>query len=333
MKQQVHPPSHLNRALRVDLLFFMPIPYNKPHLSYPQKLQLLKERGLSIDDDSKALHLLEHIGYYRLSGYWYPLLDFPKKDHKFKEQAKFSTVYNLYCFDNELKQLVSTALAKIEISVRAKMIYNLWENHGAFWHIDDSLFRNPDIFQTNIEKFKEQLGRSKEDFIKSFKQNYSDPIPPSCMMLEISSFGTISSLYRYLKNNSTKRKIAKNYGLSPQIFTSWLHTLCYIRNICAHHSRLWNRILRVIPKIPHKTKYPFILVMTLPKRNRSVETANGNNRVYFMLSMILYFLNTIEPENEFKSDIYKLLAKYPEVDKYKGLGFTSNWQNEPIWST
>ena len=64
----------------------MPKPYDKPHLNYSQKLQLLKDRGLSIDDDLKALHLLEQIGYYRLSGYWYPLLDFPKKDHKFKKQ-------------------------------------------------------------------------------------------------------------------------------------------------------------------------------------------------------------------------------------------------------
>lgn len=92
-----------------------------------------------IDDDLKALHLLEQIGYYRLSGYWYPLLDFPRKDHKFKEQAKFSTVYNLYCFDNELKQLVSTALAKIEVSVRAKMIYSLWESNDAFWHTNGLL--------------------------------------------------------------------------------------------------------------------------------------------------------------------------------------------------
>jgi len=50
----------------------MPESYLKPSLSPEEQLQLLKERGLIIEDETKALHLLQHISYYRLSGYWYP---------------------------------------------------------------------------------------------------------------------------------------------------------------------------------------------------------------------------------------------------------------------
>jgi abortive infection bacteriophage resistance protein len=55
------------------------IPYTKPFLSYVAQLSLLKSRGMMFADEAKALHLLEKIGYYRLSGYWYPLLALPLK--------------------------------------------------------------------------------------------------------------------------------------------------------------------------------------------------------------------------------------------------------------
>lgn len=68
----------------------MAIQYTKPSLSCADQLNLLKSRGLAVDDDAKALHLLKHIGYYRLSGYWYPLLDFPKTPTNFKGLAQQS---------------------------------------------------------------------------------------------------------------------------------------------------------------------------------------------------------------------------------------------------
>ncbi|MCB0511776.1 MAG: Abi family protein, partial [Bacteroidetes bacterium] len=105
-------------------------PFNKPALTYFQQLQQLKDRGLAIDNEEKTLHLLETISYYRLSGYWYPLLA-DKENHVFKQGANFDTAFKLYCFDSKLRKLIVCELEKIEIAIRAKMIYILAHKFGA----------------------------------------------------------------------------------------------------------------------------------------------------------------------------------------------------------
>ena len=121
-------PSVKNRALRVGF-FMQKLSYNKPALTYKAQIEQLKDRGLTIADEEKAVHLLENISYYRLSGYWYPLLKDPKQDHVFKEGATFERAFGLYLFDKELRKLVVSELEKIEVAVRAQMIYVLWHNY------------------------------------------------------------------------------------------------------------------------------------------------------------------------------------------------------------
>ena len=79
--------------------------FDKPSLNYDDQIQLLKSRGLSIQDEDKALHILQVISYYRLSGYWFPLLE-DKVNHKFKSNTEFETAFNLYKFDREFRLLI-----------------------------------------------------------------------------------------------------------------------------------------------------------------------------------------------------------------------------------
>lgn len=115
--------------------------YSKPALSYQNQLDQLKSRGLIVQNDTKALHLLEQVSYYRLSGYWYPLLE-DKTSHHFKPGSTFETSFRLYCFDRELRKLVLAELEKIEVAIRARMIYTLSHKFGPFWFTDPSLFVN-----------------------------------------------------------------------------------------------------------------------------------------------------------------------------------------------
>jgi abortive infection bacteriophage resistance protein len=121
------------------------VPFTKVALTYEAQLQLLRDRGLSIDDEPKALFLLEKISYYRLSGYWFPLLA-NKKDHFFKPGATFETAFKLYCFDKELRKLFISELEKIEVAIRAKMIYVLSHEYGPFW------FQNPENINSNSQR-------------------------------------------------------------------------------------------------------------------------------------------------------------------------------------
>ena len=307
------------------------VPYKKPALDYAGQLQQLKDRGLIVEDDAKALHLLENISYFRLSIYWYPMLEAPKSLKVFKKGSTFNNVFRLYCFDRELRRIVSGELEKIEIAIRAKMIYILAHNYGPFWFNDRTLFLNQKNHRESLSKLVLEKDRSDEVYIKEFITNYSDPLPPSWIILEISSFGNLSSFYFNLKPGKVKREIANNFGLEEHVFESWLHTFVYVRNICAHHARLWNRILSITPQIPLSPGKTWLKTTSFPARNKSKSDLPVNNRTYFLLSMIIYLLNTINPSHSFKEKFHDLLGKYPAVD-VRAMGFPVGWDSESLWT-
>ena len=295
--------------------------YNKPPLSYQEQLDKLKERGLQIPDEAKALHLLEKISYYRLSGYWYPLLA-DKRNHIFKEGASFETAFQLYCFDRKLRQAVAAELEKIEVAIRAKMVYVLSHAYGPFWYLDPSRFSSLSWHTGFVSKIDKDYDRSDEEFVVAFKSHYTNSLPPSWMIFEITSFGTLSTLFKNLKPGRKRREISDDFGLSDSVFETWLHSIVYLRNVCAHHTRLWNRHMRVRPQIPQNPRFNWLENSS----NLPIEA----NRVYFVFSMILYMLQYISPKADFAGKIRSLLVEYPNVDP-SAMGFPENWQEEPLW--
>lgn len=294
------------------------VQYSKPPLTFQQQLQQLKDRGMVFEDEPKALHLLETVSYYRLSGYWFPLL-LDKQKHTFKPNSSFTAAFQLYCFDRDLRSLIISELEKIEVGVRAKMIYVLSHKHDCFWFQDNTLFRNPIQHGNIIIKIGEEYKRSDEEFIKAFRNKYSDPLPPAWMIMEITSFGTLSMLYKNLNPSKEKREIAHHFGLSDSVFETWLHSIVYLRNICAHHTRLWNRSMSIRPEMPRSPKKTWLA-------NKNIR----NSRTYFMLSMVRFLLQTVNPNTRFPEKLKTLLKKYPNVDT-KAMDFPVDWENEILW--
>lgn len=298
----------------------MKISYSKQLISFTDQITLLKQRGMVLGNETKALHLLQNISYYRLSGYWYPLLA-DKQRHIFKPGSTFEAAYNIYKFDSELRKLIIAELEKIEVAVRTQTAYILSTQYHAHWFEDSSLFSNPVRHTKVLAKIEEEYNRSDEEFITAFKAKYSDYFPPSWMTMEIASFGTLSILYGNLQPGRAKRSIAAYFGLPDTVFASWLHCIVYVRNICAHHSRLWNRILSIRPLMPRSPRNTFI---ALP--------ASGTQQTYFVLSMIIYLLNTVNPNHSFISRFKELLNRYPSID-VRAMGFPINWENEKLWES
>ena len=294
------------------------IPYNKPSLTFQEQLELLRSRGLIVNDEPKALHLLESLSYYRLSGYWYPLLeDIP--NHIFKANITFQDGFDLYCFDRELRLLVLGELEKIEIALRAQMIYVLSHAFDPFWFMNSDLFSDSDTHRTTIVKISNEYRRSDSVFIQDFRRKYSNVYPPSWITLEILSMGTLSMLYKNLKPTFHKKAIARHFGMNIQVLTSWLHSLSYIRNTCAHHSRLWNKHLGVQPQRLQRPRLQWL-------NNSDV----SNKKIYYTLSMILFFLQTINPQSTFNTRFKQLHSKYSNID-LSFMGFPTDWEIEPLW--
>ena len=291
--------------------------YTDRPLNFNEQIALLKSKGLAFANEDKALHILQNVSYFRMKSYLMPLIE-DKINHTFKEGATFEQAFELYKFDDCLRKLVMAELEKIEISVRTQMAYKLADEIGIYWFSDNNNFIDQPKHAIVMTNLKSEFARSDDEQILRFKEMYSDPFPPAWMTLEISSFGTLSMLYKLLKPSNVKRSVANFYGISDKVFESWLHSIVYVRNICAHHSRLWNKSLRIKPLYPRKTEYAFL--------SPSVR----HDRAYYVLSIIQYLLKIVNPKTTFPVKLKNLLNDFPSVD-IAAMGFSNDWFKEELW--
>lgn len=130
----------------------------------------LKNRGLFISDESFAPDFLEHVNYFRFAAYLRPMeID---KAHNYKTGAFFDNAVKLYRFYSELRQLVISAIQRIEVSLRAKIINKFSLGHGAMWFLRPKLANDKHNFTDNLSNLERELKRSKEDFIKDHHGRY-----------------------------------------------------------------------------------------------------------------------------------------------------------------
>jgi len=295
----------------------MTIPFAKPATTFPQQVSLLKQRGMTIDDSAEAEFYLRHLNYYRLGAYWLPF-ESDHTSHQFRSNTHFNDVLNLYIFDRELRLLVLDAIERIEVSVRCQWAYCLAHNHGTHAHLDATLAFNRGFWQSNLDKLTSEVQRSDEVFIKHLLATYSEPLPPVWAVCEVMSLGLLSRWYNALKPMRTRRAIASVYGLDERVLQSWLHHLSYLRNLCAHHSRLWNRDFPITPEIP-KNK---------PARLNG-EFIAGSRRIYNTCIILLHFMNIIAPQHHWRPRFKALVAQH-NINVHS-MGFPNDWEQCPVW--
>jgi len=182
------------------------------------------------------------------------------------------------------------------------------------------LFSDQNSYSKQIENIKKCIAHSDELFIAHYRSKYNQPNPPAWMVMELVSFNQLSRWYQNLKEKEIKKKISLHFDSNYIELESWIHTTVYLRNICAHHGRLWNRVLRISPKFPQKE---------LPGQFIKVDGIT-NGRLYYSLSILLYFLNAVNPSSSFRKRLLQLLAEYPRVE-LKIMGFPSHWKEELLW--
>ena len=271
--------------------------YLKPPLSVPDQIELLKNRGLLIPDEDRAARYLQNISYYHLSGYMYPFL-FNKKQHQYKPNSIFDDIINLYRFDRELRIMIFTAIEKIEVAIRAQITNHFAiETKDPFWYIDAKHFlvsADHKAFLTNTSSY---IKRSTDAFIKHFFDTYSDPYPPVWVVFEVLSMGQLSILYHITKRSPARKAVADYFGIKEPVLANWLHALVYIRNICAHHARLWNKEISIQIKKPKTINRLWLSSGDITKR-----------KIYEVLAIITCFLDTVTPNNTFRSKLNALLV-------------------------
>lgn len=294
--------------------------YSKPPLTLDEQGDLLIARGMTGDRDL-MIERLGTVNYYRLSGYWHPFRNHPGES--FWSGTSFDAVWDRYEFDRGLRLVVMDAVERIEVAVRTQLAYQ----HAHRWHDPFAYAQNPAALpglSTNqrgrlLETIREETENSRETFVKHFRTKYGEchDFMPVWMASEIMTFGSILTFYRGAATE-TRRAVAALLDVHDTVVESWLLALNTIRNICAHHARLWNRELGIKPKIPERKR----------EWHEPVEVAN--ERVFGILTICRYCLARIAPRDRWADRLRVLLAEHPKVPRI-AMGFPAEWVNSAIW--
>ncbi|MCE8018753.1 Abi family protein [Halomonas sp. MCCC 1A11036] len=323
--------------------------YDRPWKSFEEQAALLQSRGMEVADEAAALEYLERVGYYRLSAYWYPFRVFEMMNHdrhgrpttqatdRFVPGSQFVDSVRLYLFDKALRLRLTDALERIEIALRVDIAHLLGER-DAFAHLHRDTFhpsfarkkfgRDPrDSFEKWQVRCLDMERRSKEDFVKHYRQKHG-PRLPIWVAVETWDFGTLSQLLAMMKVPD-QRRIANKYGVPEwEVFQSWLRSLNYLRNVCAHHSRLWNRNVIDQPKLPE--------LGTLPWCDDFHDQPQLIARPFLLLSIARHMTKVICPDTGWHLRLQKHLTAFPVLHAQRQLsledmGAPPGW--ERWWSS
>ncbi|PWG60466.1 Abi family protein [Bifidobacterium catulorum] len=219
----------------------------KPALSYKEQVQRMRSRGLIIDNEDEAVTWLSNLNYYRLRGYWITLED----NGKFLPGTTLTDIQAIYQFDQKLRLWLWHAIGPIEIKARTSFAYHLGRACGPLAHQTPGFFTNVKAHARSMNGYARERARAERDGVPCVVHNlrkYGDL--PIWAAVEIMSMGTVSQLYGNLSTRASypdgmtvSRAIARDFGTKPFLLKSWLRHLTYIRNLCGHHSRIYNRAM------------------------------------------------------------------------------------------
>lgn len=321
------------------------VPYTKGYLTVPEQVELLRGRGMVIPDGSRAEAWLHRIGYYRLSGYSFPfrhkeIVRAPNRPplervlEQFRPGTDFSLVTNLYVFDKRLRLLFLDALERVEVGLRVELALVLGQK-GAFAYRDagsfNAYFSTPDPssgvspHSKFVAKLDEAFDRSREEFADHFRAKYDSPLP-IWMLIELWDFGTLATVLQGMQTADLDR-VAALFGIPRRgILQSWAQSLNFIRNICAHHGRLWNRPLVLQPSPGRSGEVVGF--------EHLVEDTHAQRRLYAAAATLQYLMRYIHPVSTWGARLKRHLETLPASPHISArqMGFPDHWSALNLWN-
>tara|TARA_R100000935_G_scaffold24727_1_gene44341 strand:+ start:5095 stop:6003 length:909 start_codon:yes stop_codon:yes gene_type:complete len=296
--------------------------FTKPAISINDQLALLRRRGMVIADEPSARHYLQHISYYRLRAYWLPF-EGPAPaagDHVLKPGTTFEDALALYVFDRQLRLLVMDAIERIEVAIRAGWAHHMAMTYGPHGYLDQAHHTGPVKHAECVADLVKETGRSKDTFVKHYNKTYEDPtLPPVWMVAEVVSLGALSKWIDNIKLRADRQAIAKPFGVDEKVFGSFAHHVTIIRNIAAHHGRLWNK------------RFAFTMIVPNSPARLAVAMRGADRRyLHNTLVMLDHLLMVVAPGNEWRRRVVALITSCPQVDPVQ-MGFPADWQGRAAW--
>ena len=280
---------------------------HQPPMTIDEQIENLKLLGLTVENEDYAKKILNDISYFRLIKAY--SLNLKPKNGKYKIGVTFEQIVELYLFNANFRQIIFPEIEKIEVNARCRIANYFSETYGALGYLNEDYFSDREYHKIFLNEIEEEVRRNqKAPFVKNFQENYKGGKLPLYALVELFSFGTLSKFYKNMKNQD-KKAVARTFGVGYTYLESWLESIAYVRNICAHYGRLYNAKLSKTPMLYKEYTADGI----------------GNNRVFGVLLCMKQLLKNDDHWNLFVDNIEILFDKYEQVD-IKTMGFPENWK-------
>lgn len=280
---------------------------HQPPMTIDEQVENLKSIGLIVNDEEYAKKILNDISYFRLIKAY--SLNLKSKNGEYNDNVTFEQIVELYLFNANFRQLIFPEIEKVEINVRCRIANQFSEQYGVLGYLEPDKFADSEYHKSFLDDIEEEIRRNaKAPFVKNFCENYEGGNLPIYALVEVFSFGTLSKFYKNMMNQD-KKIVAKSFGIGYTYLESWLESISYIRNICAHYGRLYNAKM---------SKTPILY-------KEYTQAGIGNNRIFGVLLCLKHLLVNDRHWNLFVDKIDMLFDEYESVD-IKTMGFPKNWK-------
>lgn len=294
-----------------------------------EQIEILKHKGLIVNDESYAKDVLLRENYFFLSGYRHVFLD-PKDSKRYVEGATFEELYSLFLFDRQFRNIIFKNLLILENNLKSIISYRLSKKYG----YKENDYLKPKNFDTSPEK-----SRQVNDLLKKMRRqihvngrqhsatvhylsNYG--YIPLWVLVKVLSFGIVSELYSILRIDD-RVAIAEIYRTDMVTLSNYLPILSNYRNLCAHEDILF------------ENKTQKIISNTLYHRMLNIEQIDGEykygkNDLFALLIIMKQLLTNTEIKNmvlEIEHALDNLeynLHSIPISKVLNRMGFPENWK-------
>lgn len=311
----------------------------------------LQYQGLGISNITSAQEFLSRVNYFRFRGYLYPYFDSPlaiAPSRQFKPNSTFEKAWEMYCFDEGLRKLIFGLLPEIEVALRTVLDATISQvaGHG-FWYLEKLWFKDNNRINEVINTLQGAFGRSKEAYVEHYHNQYYNNIspkfkgmPPFWVISELATLGQLKEFFEHLKESSTGfgstsstappkstvlDKMSHKFGAAHyRELVNWVHVLRDVRNLCAHHARLWNRNLMAPQGVHTKVSKKFLPIGATSK--------NPTNKVYATIVALRVMCKQQAIHDGLRDGLLALFKRFPESTTHMAtMGMPSCWEDDTLW--
>ncbi len=303
---------------------------NKVFKTLDEQVEILRSKGLVIQDETYTKEILLRENYFFISGYRHLFMN-NTKENKFIPNTTFEELYSMFTFDRSLRNILFKYILVVENNIKSLISYELSKKYG-FKEKDylnvDNFTQNPmKIRQVHdiLDKMRRQIRVNGKQHTATLHYLSNYGYIPLWILVKVLSFGIVSELYTILKEED-QESIARFYGIDSESLSIYLSVLSNYRNLCAHEDILYDhKTQRSIPD----NKYHRLLNISV-EEEEYIKGKNDLFSVIIILKIMLdendfhIFINEVSYEMDFLEGKLNAINIDKILDK---TGFPKNWRD------